>query len=123
MTTGTERTDDDVVRWLLDGDPAVRWQVRRDLLEAPPDQVSAERSRVATDGLGAALLALQADDGSWGGVAWNRGWDSTMHVLMLLRDLGLDPDGEPARRRWTASTPAWSGRVGAGRWRQPVLRR
>ena len=88
---------DAAVPWLLDGDPAVRWQVLRDLLDAPADVVSAERSRVATEGLGAALLAQQGEDGSWAGVAWNRGWDSTMHVLMLLRDLGLDPDGEPAR--------------------------
>ena len=97
MTTGPVPADDAVTRWLLDGDPAVRWQVLRDLLDAPADVVSAERSRVATEGLGAELLARQAEDGSWAGVAWNRGWDSTMHVLMLLRDLGLDPDGEPAR--------------------------
>src|SRR5690606_10708511 len=40
----------------------------------------------------------QGRDGTWGGVAWNRGWDSTLHVLMLLRDLGIDPASEPARR-------------------------
>jgi hypothetical protein len=44
------------------------------------------------------LLALQGADGRWGGAAWNRGWDSTMHVLMLLRDLGLDPASDQARR-------------------------
>ncbi len=47
---------------------------------------------------GARLLALQAADGRWGGAAWNRGWDSTMHVLMLLRDMGLDPASDEARR-------------------------
>ena len=87
-----------VIDWLLDSDPSVRWQVLRDLTGAPEDQVAAERARVATEGLGARLLALQAADGSWGGVAWNRGWTSTMHVLMLLRDLGLDPASDPARR-------------------------
>ncbi|MBV9791135.1 MAG: hypothetical protein JOZ51_23265, partial [Chloroflexi bacterium] len=56
-----------------------------------------ERARVATEGVGAQLLALQGADGSWGGVAWNRGWNSTMHVLMLLRDMGLDPASEEAR--------------------------
>jgi hypothetical protein len=69
-----------------------------DLIGAPAAEVAAERARVATEGLGAKLLALQADDGRWGGSAWNRGWDSTMHVLMLLRDLGLDPASAPARR-------------------------
>src|ERR1700756_2102341 len=87
-----------VIDWLLDGDPSTRWQVLRDLTGAPAGEVAAERARAATEGLGARLLALQADDGRWGGAAWNRGWDSTMHVLMLLRDLGLDPASDQARR-------------------------
>jgi hypothetical protein len=87
-----------VIRWLLDSDPSVRWQVMRDLMGAPAEEVAAERARVATEGTGAQLLALQGTDGQWGGAAWNRGWDSTMHVLMLLRDLGLDPASDPARR-------------------------
>jgi hypothetical protein len=70
----------------------------RDLTDAPAEEVAAERARVATEGWGARLLALQGADGSWGDVAWNRGWNSTMHVLMLLRDMGLDPASEQARR-------------------------
>ena len=87
-----------VIDWLLDSDPSIRWQVMRDLTGAPAGQVAAERGRVASEGVGASLLALQADDGRWGGAAWNRGWNSTMHVLMLLRELGLDPRSEQARR-------------------------
>ncbi|HTV56958.1 MAG TPA: hypothetical protein VMI06_18845 [Terriglobia bacterium] len=87
-----------VIDWLLDSDPSIRWQVLRDLTDARPEEVAAERARVATEGLGARLLALQADDGRWGGAAWNRGWNSTMHALMLLRDLGLDPASDQARR-------------------------
>jgi hypothetical protein len=87
-----------VVDWLLDSDPSVRWQVMRGLLDAPADEVAAERARVATEGAGARLLALQDADGRWGGAAWNRGWDSTMHVLSLLRELGLDPASAEARR-------------------------
>jgi len=70
----------------------------RDLIAAPADEVATERARVATEGAGAQLLALQGDDGRWGGAAWNRGWNSTMHGLMLLRDMGLDPASEQARR-------------------------
>jgi hypothetical protein len=70
----------------------------RDLTGAPAEQVATERTRVATEGWGAQLLALQGADGRWGGAAWNRGWNSTMHVLMLLRDLGLDPASDEARR-------------------------
>jgi len=92
------RTQSPVIQWLLDSDPAIRWQVLRDLLGSPAEQVSAERARVATEGAGAKLLSLQAGDGRWSGAAWNRGWNSTMHVLMLLRDLGLDPASDRARR-------------------------
>jgi hypothetical protein len=87
-----------VIQWLLDSDPSIRWQVMRDLTDAPDDEVEAERARVATEGAGARLLALQGADGRWGGAAWNRGWNSTMHVLMLLRDMGLDPASDQARR-------------------------
>lgn len=87
-----------IIAWLLDSDPAIRWQVLRDLAGAPAEEVAAERARVAIEGWGAQLLALQAPDGKWGGAAWNRGWNSTMHVLMLLREMGLDPASEPARR-------------------------
>jgi hypothetical protein len=89
-----------VIEWLLDSgsDPSIRWQVMRDLLGAPAEQVAAERARVATEGWGAQLLAMQGTDGSWAGEAWNHGWDSTMHVLTLLREMGLDPESEEARR-------------------------
>jgi len=65
---------------------------------ASAEEVAAERAHVATKGWGAQLLALQDVDGRWGGAAWNRGWNSTMHALMLLRDFGLDPASEQARR-------------------------
>ena len=55
-----------VTEWLLDADPAIRWQVMRDLLHEPEAAVSAERSRVATEGWGARLLALQDASGQWG---------------------------------------------------------
>ena len=83
--------------WLLDSDPAIRWQVLRDLTHASADEVNAERAKIATEGLGARLLALQAEDGRWGGAAWNRGWDSTMHAVTLLREFGLDPACDQAR--------------------------
>ena len=90
-----------VVDWLLDSDPSIRWQVMRDLTDAPADEVAAERARVAREGVGGRLLALQAPDGRWGGAAWNHGWNSTMHVLWLLRHLGLDPASAEARRAVT----------------------
>jgi hypothetical protein len=87
-----------VIRWLLDSDPSIRWQVMRDLTNAPAEEFAAERAKVATEGWGAQLLTLQESDGRWGGAAWNLGWNSTMHVLMLLREMGLDPTSEEARR-------------------------
>jgi hypothetical protein len=87
-----------VIEWLLDSDPAIRWQVMRDLLDAPEQEVAAERARIATEGWGAELLSRQRPDGSWGGVAFNQGYDSTMHVLTLLQLFGLDPFSPQARR-------------------------
>ena len=87
-----------VIEWLLDSDPSIRWQVLQDLIGASAGEVAAERAKVAVEGWGASLLAMQGTDGRWGEAAWNRGWNSTMHVLMLLRDLGLDPASEQAQR-------------------------
>ena len=88
----------DVVDWLLDADPSIRWQVMRDLTHEPEGVVAAERARVATEGWGARLLALQGDDGRWAGRAWSHDWTDTMHTLELLRLLGLDPQSTQARR-------------------------
>lgn len=87
-----------VTEWLLESDPAIRWQVLRDLTDEPADVVAAERARVATEGWGARLLALQADDGMWGGGIYGPEWTGTTPTLHLLRVLGLDPASEPARR-------------------------
>jgi len=87
-----------VIQWLLDSDPSIRWQAMRDLTDASDEEVAAARARVATEGAGARLLDLQAPDGRWGGAAWNHGWDSTMHVLLLLQEMGLDPESSEAQR-------------------------
>lgn len=55
--------DPALLDWLLDADPALRWQVERHLLDAPPDVWRATRDRIATEGFGARLLALQDPDG------------------------------------------------------------
>lgn len=93
MTVPTTVTD-----WLLDSDPAIRWQVMRDLLDAPADEVAAERAKVATEGWGARLLALQPPDGVWGGGAYFPEWTATTPTLLLLRQFGLDPTSDAARR-------------------------
>ncbi len=87
-----------VIQWLLDGDPAIRWQVMRDLSNASAETVSAERSRVGTEGWGAQLLALQSPDGQWRGTIFPAQWAGTFYALLQLRDLGLDPLSEPARK-------------------------
>ena len=85
-----------VVKWLLDSDPSIRWQVMRDLTDEPDEVIAAERSRVASEGWGAKLLALQTQDGHWGDDR-NHGWMTTVDALALLKDLGVDPTGEEAR--------------------------
>ena len=93
-----------VLDWLLDSDPAIRWQVLRDLADASPATVAAERARVATEGWGARLLALQGEDGQWEGGALfparradggekpkGQPWTATAPTLVLLQEFGVDP--------------------------------
>lgn len=128
---------DDVTNWLLAGDPAIRWQVLRDLSDAPEQEVAAERAKVATSGWGKALLDLQVD-GQWAGGAcfpsqdWRppgpvvgdperQPWVATLPTLRLLREFGIDP-GDPSVRaavegvrdnsRWEyAGEPFFEGEV------------
>jgi hypothetical protein len=97
-----------VIDWLLDSDPAIRWQVLCDLSDASPDKVAAERARVDREGWGARLLALEGADGLWDGGACfpasytggesGQPWTATMHSLQTLQIFGLDPASEAARR-------------------------
>jgi len=87
-----------VIDWLLDADPSIRWQVMRDLTHEQADVIAAERARIATEGWGAQLLALQAPDGLWASNAFSQDRTDTFHVLELLRRFGLDPESEQAQR-------------------------
>jgi hypothetical protein len=81
----------------MDGDPAIRWQVLADLTNAPPDAITSERSRVAREGWGKALLDRQAPQGWWND-GDDRGWMIAMDALALLREMGLDPHSDDAKR-------------------------
>jgi len=110
----------DVIEWLMDADPAIRWQAMRDLTDASDDLVVAERARVSNEGWGARLLALQQPNGQWAaGIPtfssaeaekwWHslgpeqQGtlfpmWTSTSWSLMLLMAFGVDPDSAAVRQ-------------------------
>jgi len=120
-----------VLDWLLDSDPAIRWQALRDLADASPEIFSVERARVANEGWGARLLTLQGEDGQWMGGAlfpngkWNRNepqaWTATANTLVLLQEFGVDPGDEKVRNAVTqvrkhccwehAGQPFFSGEV------------
>ena len=85
------------MRWLLDADPAIRWQVMRDLVGEQPEVVAQERARVAERGWGAALLGRQREDGAWDGAGGAPRWQATLGAMVLLKDLGLEPASERAR--------------------------
>ena len=102
-----------VEQWLLEGDPAVRWRVLRDLTGASPDEVERERRRVAAEGWGARLLAAQNVDGGWGEGVYSPKWTSTTYTLLRLIWLGLEP-GHPAALR--GCEQLWEWRSG---WRSP----
>jgi hypothetical protein len=123
-----------VVDWLLDSDPSIRWQVMRDLLDAPESEWTAERTKVETEGWGARLLSFEDEDGQWAGGAFlprdfdvrewqevGQPWTTTMSALSQLHEFGLDPSSDRARRaveligansRWEhAGQPYWEGEV------------
>ncbi|WP_420123936.1 squalene cyclase [Nakamurella sp.] len=132
--TGGDATADARIDWLLAVDPAIAWQVRRDLLGEPPAAWRPDRARVETQGWGARLLAHQDPDGQWAGGAFvpagftpeqwaqeGQPWTATTYALTQLRELGLDPGSERARRtvelvgrhaRWDHDgQPFWAGEV------------
>lgn len=129
---------DTVTEWLLDSDPALRWQVERDLVGAPSDVWEATRTRVATEGFGARLLALQDPDGQWAGGAFlpadfdfhgpeaaegaGQPWTATTWSLTTLREWGLDAsflagtaEKLAANSHWEydPTLPYWGGEVDA----------
>jgi hypothetical protein len=89
---------ENVIDWLMQGDPAIRWQVQRDLLDSPQEVWQAERQRTLESGWGARLLALQDAGGKWGGGIYSPKWTSTTYTLLLLCAIGIPHDCEPARR-------------------------
>ncbi len=104
--TSRLRTDE-AIQWLLDGDPAIRWQALRDLVGAAERMVERERRKVARDGWGARLLARQDPEGTWaGGLSSDGGlyspkWTSTTYTMLLLRDFGLPANNQQARKACT----------------------
>jgi hypothetical protein len=100
----TRAAPDGVIQWLLDGDPAIRWQTLRDLTGAAESSVARERRMIARHGWGARLLARQDPDGRWaGGQSSDSGlyspkWTSTTYTLLLLRDFGLPPANPRIRK-------------------------
>lgn len=84
----------DAIDWLLDSDPAIRFQATRDLTGASAAALAAERARIPREGLGAQILGSQGGDGAWRrpGAA---DWLPTLFTMQLLRATGVDR-AEPA---------------------------
>jgi hypothetical protein len=103
IPSGSDVRPDPVVEWLLDGDPAIRWQTLRDLTDASARSVAVARGRVAREGWGGRLLAKQDARGTWAaGRSSDDGlygpkWISTTYTMLLLRDLGLPPASRRVR--------------------------
>ncbi|KAK5651498.1 hypothetical protein OQA88_11952 [Cercophora sp. LCS_1] len=127
-------SNDSAIQWLLDSDASIRWQTLRDLIDAPESEWAAERSKVETEGWGVALLSYQDDDGQWAGGSfipkdfphseWKEAgqpWTATCWALQQLREFGLDPSSDNAKRtvdligkncRWDeGDQPYWDGEV------------
>ncbi len=107
------QVDDELLEWLLEGDPAIRWRVLQGLTGASNKEVARERSKVATEGWGARLLAAQNGDGGWGEGVYSPKWTSTTYTLLHLLWLGLPPRHPAALR---GCEQLWKWQAG---WRVP----
>jgi hypothetical protein len=87
-----------IIDWLMEGDPAIRWQVMRDLLDAPKQRWQAERRRTQKEGWGARFLAEQDDRGIWGEGFYSPKWISSTYTLLTLVDIGVPQLCKPAKR-------------------------
>jgi hypothetical protein len=105
--------EDQLIDWLLESDPSIRWRVHRDLLGSSESTVRDVRAKVATEGWGARLISLQDHDGRWGGGDYTPKWISTTYTLLHLVWLGL-PAGHPAAVAGCERLWEWEGR-----WRVP----
>jgi hypothetical protein len=121
------RQADRAIAWLLAGDPAIRWQVLRDLAGAADRTVERERRQVARAGWGARLLAKQDPGGRWaGGQSPDSGlyspkWTSTAYTMLQLRDFGLPPRTPQARQACVLLLDGGlqpDGGIGYGTWAQ-----
>jgi len=91
-------TEEEIIKWLMQGDAAIRWQVQRDLLGKKSSTYEAERQLVAKTGWGANLLARQDKSGMWANGIYSPKWISTTYTMLLLKHLGLPPDHPAAQR-------------------------
>jgi hypothetical protein len=85
------------IDWLLQGDPAIRWQTMRDLTGARRQAWAGERQCVCRHGWVKRLLDRQDRTGTWGGGLYSPKWMSTTYTMLLLRRLGLPPTHPKAR--------------------------
>jgi len=101
--SSTATRSEHIIQWLLQGDPAIRWQVLQGLAGASEATVERERRKIAHEGWGARLLARQDLGGAWArGQTSDAGlyspkWTSTTYTMLLLRDFGLPCNSRPAR--------------------------
>ena len=92
-----EQHEQKLINWLLDSDPAIRWQVLQDLCEAEASKVITERQKIATEGWGAKFLSLQDKDGRWANALYSPKWISTTYTMLLLKRFGLEPTNPQAQ--------------------------
>lgn len=86
-----------VLDWLLEGDPAIRWQTLRDLTNVKKTEIEAAQKEVGTKGWGKKLLDHQDKGGTWAGKLYSPKWISTTYTMLLLRDLGLQASNPQAQ--------------------------
>jgi hypothetical protein len=106
----------ETLSWLLDGDPSVRWQVKKDLMQNP--DFESDRQKIETEGWGKKLLEKQDPEGTWAGNYYSPKWISTHYTTLLLRRLGLDQNNPQAQKAcWIMLEKGFQPNGGISYWK------
>lgn len=87
-----------IIKWLLQGDVSIQYQVHRDLLKSNIKIQEKLQKKIEKEGWGREFLSKQKKDGHWGNGFYDPKWTSTHYTLLDLKNLGLPKDNKNVRK-------------------------
>lgn len=78
-----------LIKWLLESDVSIQYQVYRDLLNIEKPEL---QKRIAQEGWGARFLSLRKNNRHWGRGFYQPKWTSSHYTLLDLKNLSISPN-------------------------------